>query len=236
MSYEAQKAVIGTLLMDFKEIEKVYHILSPEKFSDEYLGKIYYEIKLAYDEGRNIDVNILTFRLGDLAGLNQLLVQCLDSIVTSNHIEEYADIINKDYKARRLGEILNVNPNPEKVMDQIQNLESQLQELQTDRQTAERSAEQLADEYEKQAFNDNVDLGIDSGFKSLDSKLMGMDSGDITLIGARPAVGKTAFALNMAINIAETGKRVEFFSLEMKDKQIYHRLVSFMSGIESDGH
>ena len=58
MSYETQKALIGSLLLDSSCIEKVYQVLSPEKFSDEYLGKIYYEIKKAYDNGNQIDVNI----------------------------------------------------------------------------------------------------------------------------------------------------------------------------------
>jgi replicative DNA helicase len=232
MSYEAQKALIGSLLLDSSCIEKVYQVLSPEKFSDEYLGKIYYEIKKAYDNGNQIDVNILSFKLGDIVGINTLLAQCLESVVTSTNIEEYADIINKEYKARRFGELINVNPNPETIMDQIQTLETELQDLQSDKVTSEKTIEQLANECETKTGNENVEQGINTGFESIDKILQGMDDGDVSLIGARPAVGKTAFALNVAMNIAKSGKRVEFFSLEMSELQIYQRLLAIESELD----
>jgi replicative DNA helicase len=206
MDYEAQKSVIGSLLMDFSQMDKVYNTLSPEKFSDEYLGRVYHEMRQAYDNGSQIDINIITFKLGDIVGINSLLTQCIECVVTSTKIEEYAEIINKSYKARQLGKIMNFQPNPENIMDQLQELEIKVQALQSDTTDSAESISDMTEKYEQTHFVEDRSQGIDTGFSSVDKVLGGADGGDITIIGARPGVGKTAFALNVAENIAKQNK------------------------------
>jgi replicative DNA helicase len=75
--------------------------------------------------------------------------------------------------------------------------------------------------------------GIPSGFYELDRLTNGFEGGELTIIGARPAMGKTAFALNIAYNVATAGKKVLFFSLEMTKKQLSLRMESMISGISS---
>lgn len=232
MDYEAQLAVIGSLLMDISQIEKVYTVLTPDKFSDEYLGRIYYEIKKSYDEGKSADLNILTFKLGDIVGINALLNKCLESVVTSTKIDEYADIINRSYITRMSEEIMNAQLKPSTIYEQLEEISEKIQELKSGKEEETVTGSELIQKHKEGRFTEARDQGIQTGFPSVDETLMGMDKKDVVIIGARPAVGKTAFAMNMARNIAKSGKKVEFFSLEMDDGQIYDRLISLESDIE----
>lgn len=75
------------------------------------------------------------------------------------------------------------------------------------------------------------DNGIRTGFYELDEILLGLNKGDVTVLGARPACGKSVFALNIALNVSEKGKRVAFFNLEMTDAQMYERILCHYSEI-----
>ena len=79
--------------------------------------------------------------------------------------------------------------------------------------------------------SDDTENKSDTGFKKLDEILKGMAAGNLVILAARPKVGKTAFALSIAKNVAKLGKTVAFFSLEMEAKEIYERLLSTCSGI-----
>ena len=79
----------------------------------------------------------------------------------------------------------------------------------------------------------NVMLGVPTGFKELDNVLVGMRPGDLIVLAARPGVGKTALALNIAANAARSGAQVAFFSLEMPAQQLVYRLLSAEAGIDS---
>ncbi|WP_456013464.1 replicative DNA helicase [Mycoplasma sp. 527] len=77
----------------------------------------------------------------------------------------------------------------------------------------------------------DIGIGLQLGFPELDECLLGLNSGDLTIIGARPAMGKTAFALNIANNVAKQGKNVLFFSLEMSNPQLVQRMISIDSTV-----
>ena len=231
MSFEMEKAVIGCLIMDVKSIEKVYLNLTEDKFSDPYLGRIYHEIRKSYDNGKGLDVNTLVFTLGDIPNIQPLLAECLDKVSTSVKIEEYAGYIVRDYKARMLDRLLNIHPTAEGIDGQIKELQAKLEILTNDRQENSQTAEELVNEFRSQRGIDTREQGIALGFAELDKKIGGLDGGDIAIIGARPAVGKTAFAVQVMMNIAKSGKKVELFSLEMTNEQIYDRIISHESGI-----
>ena len=231
MSFEMEKAVIGCLIMDVKSIEKVYLNLTEDKFSDPYLGRIYHEIRKSYDNGKGLDVNTLVFTLGDIPNIQPLLAECLDKVSTSVKIEEYAGYIVRDYKARMLDRLLNIHPTAEGIDGQIEELQAKLEILTNDRQENSQTAEELVNEFRPQRGIDTREQGIALGFAELDKKIGGLDGGDIAIIGARPAVGKTAFAVQVMMNIAKSGKKVELFSLEMTNEQIYDRIISHESGI-----
>ena len=230
----AEKAVIGCLLIDINSIEKVYLNLTEEKFSDPYLGRIYHEIKKSYDNNLGADINTLIFQLGDLPEeiIQPLLVECAESVSTSIKIEQYASIVQKNYKARMLGRILNVNANGEDIDKTIEDLQNQLEILASDKVETQKDAKQLVNEYASQRGIPTRSQGINIGFKKIDDLIGGIDDGDIAIIGARPAVGKTAFLLEIMRYMVSQGKKTELFSLEMTNEQIYDRLVCRESGID----
>ena len=92
--------------------------------------------------------------------------------------------------------------------------------------------ERLYEELGEQAENQSDTLGVETGFSGLDERLLGLRGGQMVVIGARPGVGKTSFCLNLAVNAAESGATVAFFSLEMSEVEIAQRLLSARSLIK----
>ena len=89
----------------------------------------------------------------------------------------------------------------------------------------------LFDQLSDMCENQTAELGVKTGFPTIDSKLLGLRAGQMIVIGARPGVGKTSFALNLAVNAAFNGASVAFFSLEMSKIEIAQRLLSAQSGV-----
>ena len=92
--------------------------------------------------------------------------------------------------------------------------------------TLEQVMEQLYNELGEQAAAAPASLGVETGFPGMDDRLLGMRPGQMVVVGARPGVGKTSFALNLALNAAADGVAVAFFSLEMSKVEIAQRLLS----------
>ena len=233
MSYEAERDTIGCLLIDNEVIERVDGILSPEKFENATLGRVYYEVKQAYDKGQRVDERLICFQLSDLDSdyVNQLLLDCYENATTSVFIEKYAKQVNDEYKARQLSNLLNMNPDAKNIDEQLKNLCSSVEVLQSDRTSTQRTMKQLVKEHSANRFNENKKQGIKLGISELDNMLNGLDGGDVALICARPAVGKTAFLIQLARNVAGQGIGSHVFSLEMTNEQIYDRFIAHESGI-----
>ena len=98
--------------------------------------------------------------------------------------------------------------------------------------TLEEIMEQLYNDLGEQAENQSDTLGVETGYRGLDSRLLGLRGGQMVVVGARPGVGKTSFCLNLAVNAAEAGATVAFFSLEMSKVEIAQRLLSSRSMIK----
>ena len=233
MSYEAEKDTIGCLLINEDAIEKVYGILSPEKFENPTLGRVYYEIKKAYDNGQKIDERLICFQMADIDSefLLPLLIECANDAPLTVNVEKYARQINNEWKVRQLGNLMNINPEANDIDEQLKSLEKSLSELQSDRVSSQQTMADLVRQNQDQRFNEDKPQGIKFNMRELDDILNGVDGGDIFLLCARPAVGKTAFMLQMALGVAKQGKTAHIFSLEMTNAQIYDRLVAHESGI-----
>ena len=149
-----------------------------------------------------------------------------------NHVE----MVKRDATLRRMivasAQISALAYNaPEDTREVVERAEKMLLEV-TDRSV--RSAaepldaimEALFNELEAQSARGDVPLGVSTGFKGLDKYLLGLRPGQMMVVGARPGVGKTAFALNLALNAAAKGTSVAFFSLEMSKTEIAQRLLA----------
>lgn len=236
MSYIAEQNVIGSLLMDNNCIEQIYNRLEADMFTSELLGRIYVEFQRGYDNHYEVNPVILEQKLRcDNFPYNLFMGEireCISISTTSAIINTYVDVIVNDYKARKLSDMLNtVKVSPDNINFQIGSLIERLEELQDRRQSKSKTLPEIVRENKDKYFKDDEAKKLELGFPKLDDLLGGLEGGDVIIIGARPAVGKSAFVTQITSNLAANGKRVGFYNLEMQEKQVYERFVVSQSRI-----
>lgn len=238
MSYLAEQNVIGSLLMDFNCISEVYDILSQEMFQSDILGCVYLEFQRGYDNHYVVNAVILEQKLrGGNYTPHDLIVElagCARATLTSATIKTYANIVLNDYKAHKLKALLgSVSVSPDKIGDQIGKIIEDLEVLRGNAAAVRsKTLAEITKENKHKYFCENaLKAKIKIGFPELDELLGGLEGGDMIVIGARPAVGKSAFVTQITSYLAKTGKRIGFYNLEMQEKQVYERFVVSESGI-----
>ena len=236
MSYLAEKSVIGSLLMDKECMSDIYGILEPQMFTSELLGKVYREYQRAFDNGYDLTLPMIEQKLRSDSFPSDLIMQelrdCIEDTITSAAAKQNAIVVESDYKAKRLNEILDaVKVSPANIKSQIGALRNELDALQSGSQTTSKSLSEIANEFKDQYFKEHEIEPLYIGFDKLDDLLGGLEGGDMIVIGARPAVGKSAFVTQITSNLARKGKRIGFYNLEMQNKQVYERFVVNESGI-----
>lgn len=235
MSYMAEQCVIGSLLMDPECMDKVYGILSEEMFTSQVLGRAYREYQKGYDNRYGVTFTVLVQNLSaDFPAdmVTDVLVGCSNETATSTMIAAHARVVVNDYKARKTRILLNdIQLRADCIDDQIGELIHALEDIKGSNDDNMRTLPDIVTEYSGRYFCERADDGIQFGFPCLDDIVGTMDGGDLVVIGARPAVGKSAFVTTLAHRLALEGKRVGFFNLEMQDKQMYERFAVLQSGI-----
>lgn len=236
MSYLAEQNVIGSLLMNFECISDVYNLLSPEMFTSELFGRIYHEFQRGYDNHYDVNAVVLEQKLRSDNFPSQLLIEeikkCVINTTTSATVKTYANIVVSDYKAKRLDDFLGkVKVTPSNLESQIRAISEELEFLQEKRSDKSKTLSEITRENKDKYFKEKEISPLNLGFDKLDNILGGLEGGDVIVIGARPAVGKSAFVTQITSNLAKQGKRVGFYNLEMHDKQVYERFVVSESGI-----
>ena len=236
MSVYAEQSVIGALFINPQCIEKVYERLTAEMFNSAILGRMYQEFAQAYDEHYEMNPAVMAQKIQCSDWPEDVIVttikECINNTLISAEIKGYANVVIEDYKAKRLGELLRTTiVSPQNIERQIGGLIKALEALQDNHNAVSKSLAQITTENEGKYFQEDTTPKINLGFEKLDDILGGLEGGDVIVIGARPAVGKSAFATQITSHLADIGKKVGFFSLEMQEKQIYERFVSMRSGI-----
>ena len=245
---EIERAVIGALLIDKDAYPVVCEILTPESFYEPRNQVIYDVIRqLSMDESP-VDVLTVTERLsrnGQLeeAGGPAYIAEISSHVATSAHVEYHARIVAQKSLARQLiqfssdvqtkafDETIDVD-------DLMQHAEGALFELsqknmKKDYTQIDPVVNQALQVIQKAAANTDGLTGIPTGYTGLDDKTSGWQASDLVIIAGRPAMGKTAFALSMAKNIAADHQiPIAFFSLEMSNVQLVNRLISNVCEIE----
>lgn len=232
----AEKSVIGCLLMDNKELYKVYDILKPDMFHDPVLKEIYREIVKMYDIGQ--PANLVTIAQAVESEsytrqyIGQILKECALLPLTSAELKSYGNSIVKDYKAETLRKILSqTQVSAAGVEYQIADLIQELESLKRSEKSKSKKLSTIVGDYEDQYFREKKEAKLYTGFSKLDDITGGLEGGDVIVIGARPGVGKSAFTSQIILEMAKAGKRIGFYNLEMSEKQVYERLLSNQSGI-----
>lgn len=236
MSILAERQVIGSLLMDNDCMADVYNLLEPDMFKSELLGKMYKEFQRGYDNRYEVNLVTIEQKLRSDLFPSDLIVaevkECLSDTPTSANVKSNALVIASDYKAEKLNFILNSTKfTSDNLKSQIGAFLNVLGAFQDNRSSNTTTLAKIASENKANYFVERKVSPLNLGFSKLDDLLGGLEGGDMIVIGARPAVGKSAFVTQITSNLAKQGKRIGFYNLEMQNKQIYERFIVSESGI-----
>lgn len=232
----AERSVIGALLIDMNCMQLIYNDLRPEMFTDTMLRNVYTEVVKAYDVGKQLSVVNLSQSLESSTYTREMVINelkgCMDTAITTQHIRNYADVMIKDYKSLRLKQIISqIKPLPDNIDSQMGMLINKLEALMESKKSNANILKDIVEQNCDQYFKENGDSKLLTGFNKLDDITGGLEGGDVIILGARPAVGKSAFVSQIVISMAKQKKKIGFYNLEMADKQIYERFLSNESGI-----
>ncbi len=229
---EAEQGVIGCVLIDSNSLYDVYNELKPEMFVSEFCQDCYTEMLAMYDTGQAISIVALSQHLEnhkwDVGHISTELAECVASAPASTMIKSYADIVMKEYKARTAKELFeHISFASKNIDNAIAEVLVRFEELQGNMDVRSKSLKQIVEENRGNYFNEHVGENlVKTGFYKLDDCLGGLEGGDVTVIGARPGIGKSALVTQIIGNMAKNGYRVGYFNLEMNESQVYERFVS----------
>jgi len=246
---DLEQAVLGAMLQDKKGVDEVIDLLDKEAFYKPAHQSIYEAIHALFEESAPIDILTVSDKLKlmgklDEVGREYYLVELTQRVASSAHIEYHARIILQNYMKRKLIEISSniieeSFDETQDVFDVLDKAESRLYEitkgnLKRSAESAQNLVMQAKKRIEEIANRAGLS-GVPSGFERLDKLTSGWQSSDLVIIAARPAMGKTAFVLSMARNIAVAHKKpIAIFSLEMSSIQLITRLISSETGLTSE--
>lgn len=243
-SLEAEQSVLGSVLIDSACMNKVADILVHADYFYLANHKIIYSTMLdMFTIGMPIDYITVLDKIKtndelDHSHFKEYLLKLAQIVPTVSNVEFYADIVRDKYNVRVLvdtaKEIIDDASGGE--VDATELLNSAEQKIFDIRRGKDVRGLQKVNEIVVQAFDrldminsQNADeyLGVPTGIKDLDRVIMGLNKSDLILLAARPGMGKTSFALNIAENVAiNKEKKVAFFSLEMSKEQLVSRILS----------
>jgi len=246
-SLEAEESLLGSLLIDKDAIIKVADLIMPQDFYKEANKIVYDTIKEIYGRQEPIDIISLANRLEEkkqLAGIGGrgYLAQLSNAVATSGNITNYANIIQRKATLRRLqqaaADISRLSFDEEKEIDEILD-ETEKKVFGVSRKYL-KNAFLPIDNLLTAAFDRIDDLhkysgklrGLSTGFPDLDNLLAGLQKSDLIILAARPSVGKTSLAMDIARQAAIKSKEgVGIFSLEMSKEQLVDRMLCSQANV-----
>ncbi|MDP5081456.1 MAG: replicative DNA helicase [Winogradskyella sp.] len=246
---DLEEVVLGAMMIDKKGVDEVIDILSPDAFYKDAHRHIFEAIFKLFENSEPVDLLTVSSQLKkdeklDLVGGDFYLISLTQRVSSSAHIEFHARIILQKYIQRSLIKISNeiiedAYDETKDVFDLLDNAEAKLYEVtQGNVKKSTESAQSLVIQAKKkieEISNKEGMSGIPSGFDKLDKLTSGWQPSDLVIVAARPGMGKTAFTLTMARNVAVNSNiPVAFFSLEMSSVQLITRLISSETGLSSE--
>ena len=246
-SIEAEKAVLGSAFLSKVALQKICDELSPESFYSEANARIFEVISELNNESIPLDVAILTNKLSEKKILTQVgnveyLSEIIDSVPSVSNVEYYINIVKEKMIGRKIietaSEIANdAYTSSDSIYDVLDSAEMKMLRIGNMRKTTEfQSIKDVAyreqANLEKLAEQGSDITGLATGFNDFDKLTAGLQPNQFIIIAARPAMGKTAFALNLATYAAMNNKKsVAVFNLEMSAEQLANRILQSLGQI-----
>ncbi len=247
---DMEKAVLGALLIEKDAYYTIADILRPECFYEKRHQLIFESIRRLNMEQKPVDILTVREDLDKMGVLEEIggpyyIAQLSTGVSSSAHLEYHARVVAQKHLARELisytsniqGKAFDATQDIDELMQEAEGnlFELSQQNLKKDYVQIDSVIGEAYDQLQKAAARSDGLSGIASGYRELDKMTSGWQNSDLVILAARPAMGKTAFALSMAKNIAiDQGIPVAFFSLEMSKVQLVNRLLSNVCEITND--
>lgn len=246
---DAEASLLGAILIDTDALVKIADKVDSYDFYDEKHRYIYEAIVQLYDKHSPIDVLTLSDQMKanttlEAIGGSSYLAELTNFVPTASHVEQYADIVSQKALRRRLikaaQDIATLGFNETHALQElIEDAETRLFEvsqkhIKQDVTSLETILSESFDRLDELHKDKGQIRGVPTGFKDMDNILAGLQRSDLFVLAARPSMGKTALALNLAHNVAVQAKQpVLMFSLEMSKEQLVDRMLAMESGVDA---
>ncbi len=245
----AEKSLLGALLLSDTTLPEVSSLISPADFYETKHSNIFKAMLSLYDQHKPVDLLTLTAELRRQKTLKSVggapyLTELTNFVATPSHAAAYAELIEKAAIRRRLinagtAIVEKAYADDAEVNELVGRAEKDLfavsdQTVKSDYVALGDLLTNAYDRIEDLHKNKGALRGLKTGFADIDKKTAGFQKGDLIIVGARPAMGKTTFAQNLAYNIATINQKgVLFFSMEMAANEIVDRMISDVSGVDN---
>jgi len=245
---DAEQAVLGAMFLSKYALEKVLEEMTKERFYLASHGKIFEVIKYLAEKGNPIDITTVTAELdkrkelGSIGGV-EYLTEIINCVPTAANVDYYLKIVEEKYLRRALIETATKIAgdgfgSTDNIGDILDEAEKQMQNVIKNRMGTEfRTIQDVL--FKAQADLEELSkqkgeiTGIPTGFYDLDRITKGLHPNELIIVAARPAMGKTAFALNLAVNMAVNAKKsVALFNMEMGAEQLINRMLASVGQID----
>lgn len=249
ISIEAEQAVLGAIIVKPESFDIIGGMLTVDDFYLDDHKNIFATITRMYTQSKIIDPVTLVNELSDISGKSkensiQYISLIADSVPSVANVKDYARIVKEKSILRRLIDACeqitrDAYEEGAPIRTILDNAEQRIFDIANGNETKEfrHIRDILHNVYldlELIADNKGSVSGVKTGFSGLDKTLVQMGKGDLIIVGARPGMGKTSFAMNIATNVAKSsGKSVAIFSLEMSGEQLVTRILSSEALVDS---
>ena len=241
---EAERSLLGSIIIDREAINKVADFMRPEDFYNKAHQSIYKAVFALFERREPIDLLSISNKLAEVKLLDDIggisyISSLVASVPTSAHVNSYAKIVQKKKMLRDLidtahhiiglgyqedDDVENLLDEAEKKLFAVSNRSLTKTFLPLDKLVLDEAMNRITSQHDEIR-------GCRTNFPELDDTLGGLQKSDLIILAARPSVGKTAFALNMALNVAKQNIPVGIFSMEMSLDQIVDRFLALESGV-----
>ena len=246
---DAEQSVLGAMFLSKTALEKAVESLNKDMFYLDAHKKIFEVMKNLDDKKVPIDITTVTNELEEKKLLNQIggvayLTEIVNVVPTAANVDQYIKIIEDKYLRRNLieagTEITDLGfSSPDDIGEVLDEAEKKIFDVVKNRRGSEFKTIQdvlfkAQADLEKLSSMKNEITGVPTGYYDIDKLTSGFHDNELIIIAARPAMGKTAFALNMAVNMAVNAKKsVALFNMEMGAEQLITRMLASVGQIES---